>query len=480
MAKNARTKGWLAFTGVALLMAALAVPALAGAASASPAPAVAATSTSPSTSWAYGGEGWSNGSITLGNTSETWTASYGWTVIFTATANNATGVLALEAQRTVGVDLTVTWTAPLHSLVYHMVASESDAAFANLTTAASVYVNGAAVAALGILNASASAMGSFDEALVLSSSSAAANPVSLSAFLNVTGTAAGSVQFAPALGLIPLNLTGVQQWNSSAVASPSASWTVAYAFADHGLNGSYLSGNATHSGNWSRTGTVSLSGFLVSVHPVFRDHQTRTAVVLILQGGADLYDGFIVLPHGFDLFGGAGLSTVPVTYGTASIASGEVLFLTPGRVSAESLTAAQTTFGSSTGSVSLAQPVAGAQPAASGPSGTAVTAQPMSVAQAQAESGCLANGCAASPAAAGGAGGLLVALIAAAVVVVVGTVGVVEWRAYARRKQKASLVGGYGESWPNGVPPAAAAIAPQAPLAPMESPSGPSNEPPKL
>ena len=58
------------------------------------------------------------------------------------------------------------------------------------------------------------------------------------------------------------------------------------------------------------------------------------------------------------------------------------------------------------------------------------------------------------------AGSLLVALVGVAVALVVGTVGVIEWRSYARRRSQKGLVGGYGESWPNGVPPASAVTPP--------------------
>jgi hypothetical protein len=79
----------------------------------------------------------------------------------------------------------------------------------------------------------------------------------------------------------------------------------------------------------------------------------------------------------------------------------------------------------------------------------------MSVAQANAEANCLTGGCG-STSAPGPSAALLVALVGVAVAVVVATVGVIEWRAYARRLPQKGLVGGYGERWPNGVPPAAA------------------------
>ena len=470
MAKNARLKGWLALTGVALLMAALAVPTLAGTASASAVAAPAVTTTSPPMTWAYGGQGWDNGTWTSGNLTITWTASFGWTVVFTAT-NETNGVM-IEEQRTVGVDITVTYTVPHGSLSLHYQALENDTAFANLTTDAAVYVNGSAVPALGIDNASAMVQGSIEESII-----GTVGPLSASAYLNVTASASAAIQFVPALGLIPLNLSGIDTWNSTALATPSASWNIDYAWSDHGLNGTSGGGSGSRSGSWTATGVVSLTGYKVEITPLFRDHKARMGIVLILQGGADLYDGFILIPQGFDLFGPVAHPFDQVALCSAKFTSAEVLFLNPGRVGVGSITAAQSNFGGSPATAPMvAQPASGATPAAGAPApGSAVTAQPMSVAQAHAIATCLETGCL-SAAARGGFG--FIVLVVLAVVVVVGTVGVIEWRSYAKRRSSKGLVGGYGESWPNGVPPAAAGNFPQAPMPPSGGPSGP-DEPPR-
>ncbi len=115
MAKLGGTKGWLVLTGVAVLMTLAVVPALAGAASASPAPLTAANS--PSNQWAYGGVGWSNGSVTNGVGEMTWNASFGWTVIFTET-NTSAHTVEIEEQRTVGIELTATYSGPNLAATY--------------------------------------------------------------------------------------------------------------------------------------------------------------------------------------------------------------------------------------------------------------------------------------------------------------------------------------------------------------------------
>jgi len=453
MAKIGGTKGWVAAAGVALLFAFAVVPALSGAASA--APATSAASTNPSTQWAYGGQGWSNNSAQFGNVTITWDASFGWTVVFTATATGP-GVWMIEEQRTVGITIAATYSGPVVQATYNYHAQESDVAFANLTNQSTVYVNGQPVAALGIDNASAQANGSIAEMATKT-----VNGHMASASLNVNGVAQAATSFSPSLGLIPLNLTGVNEWNSSATASPSASWNVSYAWTDQGFNGTSGSGSGYKDGSLSGTGQVNLTGFKLHVEPgsMFHDGKDRVAVVLVVQGVFDCYDGFILLPHDFDLFGSAAHDYDASSLGSAAI-SAETLYLSNGPTG-PSVTAAATTFGSDDASVNaLATPSGGNTPAAgAGSPGTTVTGQPMSVAQANAESKCLTGSC---NAAAGGATSdiILVALVGAAVVAVAGTVGVIEWRSYARRKSQKGLVGGYGESWPNGVPPAAAQAPP--------------------
>jgi len=257
--------------------------------------------------------------------------------------------------------------------------------------------------------------------------------------------------------LIPLNLSGVDQWNSSATASPSASWNVSYKWSDQGFNGTTGSGSGSKVGSLSRTGPVTLMGFKVHLvsFPVFHDGKSRTAVILIVDGVFDNYDGFIWVPHAFNIFGTAAHDYDAVSFGSAQI-SAETLYVSNGP-GGPSVTAASSTFGSDDHSVNaLASPVTEVTPAASSTSpGATVVGQPMSVSQANAEANCLVSGCSGTSSA-GLAGGLLVALVGAMVAVVVGTVGVIEWRSYARRRSQKQLVGGYGESWPNGVPPAAA------------------------
>jgi hypothetical protein len=466
--RHGGTTGWLIVAGITVLFALALTPAVTGAANAA---SPSATPASATTQWAYGGQGNATGSVTIDAATVAWNASFGWTVIFTAT-NTSNSTVQLEEQRTVGIDLATTLNAPNVSASYTFHGTESDLAFVNLTDASTVYVNGSAVPALGITNESLHVNAAVDQSILV-----AVHGHSHPGWLNVTGAAEGTVAFAPSLGLIPLNLSGVQMWNSSATSSPSVSWTINYAWAALGWNGTTRSGSGVATGNWSATGPVTVTGLKVAVLHPFSDHKVRTGVVLIVQGPVDAYDGYSFVPHAFDLFGGGAHPFDAVAFGSASIGSGqgETLYVSPGP-RGPILSAADSNFGATPGASSaLAQPTSGPSPAASSSPGATVEGQPMSVASAQAESSCLLNGCGGGAAQVSGAL-IEIAVIALAVVAVVGTVAVIEWRSYARRRTQRGLVGGYGESWTNGVPPASAQPPPNVANVP-QGPEGPRTPP---
>jgi hypothetical protein len=411
MAKLGGTKGWLVLTGVAVLMALAVVPTFAaGAASASPAPLTAANS--PTNQWAYGGIGWSNGSVTSESGTLTWNASFGWTVIFTETSTGADTVM-VEEQRTVGIDLTAKYTGDNLQATYSFVGHEHDVAFANLTNDSTVYVNGMPVPALGIDNASTSINGSIAEAI-----SVTHNGTTKSASLDVTGWAKASVQFTPALGLIPLNLTGVTEWNSTSYANPQGSWNITWTWADNGFGGAMGSGTRYSNGTVNTPGNVTLTGYDVTdtFHvPVFGDHVPRHAIVLIISGPCGTYDAFVFVPRAFDLFGGGAQPYSSNALGTASISS-ETLFVSQGSFGPQ-VTAASTSFGAGTASVNaVGAPASGNSPALGASPGSTVTGQPMSVAQAQAINNQL-NGGPSSPGASMVSSSVAVAVVVGAVAV---------------------------------------------------------------
>ncbi len=461
MAKSSGTKGWLVLTGVALLVALAAVPALAGAATAAPAPLTAANTT-PSNQWAYGGVGWSNNTVIIGSDELTWNASFGWTVILTVTSTgpNTTEISEL---RTVGIDLAATFTSPTASAAYSFHAQEVDSAFANLTNASTVYVGGTAVPALGIVNDSTSSQGALAEAISVTD-----HGTTKTASLNVNASAQTAASFSPALGLIPLNLSGVTVWNSSAYVTPSASWNVSYTWANNGFFNTTGSGTKDFNGTLSTPGEVNLTGYDVSKTygvPSFPDHVPRHAIVLIVEGPLGNYDAFVFVPRAFDLFGGGSQPYASESLGSAAI-SAQTLYVSEG-VHGYAVTAGATTFGATTSAVStLEASTGGVTPAAAGSPGTTVVGAPMSVSQAKAENSWLTSGMAGAAKSILGVGAIVV-IAGLAVAAVVGTVVVVEWRSRARSQTQHGLVGGYGERWPNGVPPGAAA-----PSQPVTPPTG--------
>jgi len=465
MVEKSGMKTWIA-AGVALLVAVAIVPALSGAASAAP---VTTATTPTGNQWAYGGEGWSNGSIQFGNATIDWTGMFGWTVIVTVTPT-ASDVWMVEEQRTVGANLKVTLTTPVREVVYTYHGQEVDVGFANVTNTSVVYSNGVALPALGLLNASASVNSLVNESIM-----GTYNGHTHSAYLNVTGSGKASVSFTPSLGLIPLNLTGVNSWNSTATATPSASWTIAWTWDEQGYNGTVRSGSGMTNGNLNAVTTVMVHGYKIPVIHPFTDGKTRVGVILVVQGPFACYDAFLLIPHGLDLFGGAPEPFGSLQFGSSAI-SAENLYVSSAP-SGPAVTAADQTFGATDSGVTAgAGPAMTPEISSSASPGTTVQGQPISVAQAQSIDHALTSsfGFGSSPGSsvASIGNGVLIALVAVVVVIaVVGTVGVIEWRSYARRKSKGGLVGGYGESWPNGVPPAAAL--PPSAQAPPVAPSGP-------
>jgi hypothetical protein len=457
------TKQRIAAVGATVLMVAGLFLVFAGTSAAAPVSAAASGSVSAGPAWAYGGTNTTSGTESIGPVNVSWTVTVGADVIFTATPTVA-NTTELHAQRTVGVSIALTVTGPKGTLTYNYKAVEADSAFANVTNASRVDVSGSMVPALGIDNASFHANASLTEAAVAKGTHASAG-----AYLNATAVAEAKVGFVPSLGVVPLNLTGVSSWNSTAEASPSAAWNVSFNYHLRGWNGTNASGAVTHNGSWKASGPVDLYGQVYAGElPRFHDHGDRLGIVIVVTGPADLYDGFIVVPHGFDPFGGAAQPYADHSMSDVAV-SGETQFVTRGHLGVRSFSAGEMRFGGASGAVPLVAP-ATAQPIGNGVGG-AVVEQPESVSTAQSQSHCLQFGC--SGAAPWFSGLLAAAVIGGLIAAVAGAVGVVEWRSYARRKHRATqLVGGYGETLANGVPPAVA----NPPVPAPSAPSGPSIE----
>ncbi len=461
------TKSWVVTIGVALLLAFVAVPALSGAANATPGPRGASPITHQ-LPWAYCGNQTRNNTLTFGNASLSWNATFALCTIFHAT-NTTPGVQMLEVNRTLGVSISATYSGPAQTMTYHYRAVEIDVAFANVTNDSTVNAAGQPVRALGLLNAS-----TFDQSSQEQTLSRTVGGATASSSLSVNGRSNASVAFSPGLGLIPLSLTNVTHWNSTSVASVSAAWQVDWTWSHTTLNGTTATASRSHSGNLSGTLPVRLTGFIAPANPhPFSDQVPRVGIVLVLQGPFDLRDGFVLVPHDFDMFGGASPVFAANEMGSATMNPGETLYFSRGP-GGPRLGAAASSFGADDAFVNQGMmgyqggfETSGASPAALGMNPTGmVEAQPLSVAQAQAESNQIAGPSAFGVTSHTGVRAVLVDLLVAAAAVVV-VLGVVGWRSYARRRaasRAANPTVGYD---PNGIPPAV--IAPPSEPGPADS-----------
>ena len=391
-----RTRGErnrLASIAVVALVALAVVPVLASSASAAPVPSSA--SGSRSTSWAFGGEAsWGKAGTIIGTGTLTWNVTVGVDVVYNAT-NTTANITELSATRTIVVDVTATYTGPVVTWSYSFKATENDLAYANVTNAAAVTLvpGGSSVAALGILNASVHGNASIQASLL----GATANK-SMSDYLNVSGWGKAAAAFTPALGLVPLNLTGVTGWSSNASADSSRAWNVSWAYSDHGWDGVNTSDHGDFNGTYTNVTQVYLNGSVGPVYSHWSDHALRTAVRLTLSGPFDLHAGIFLVPRQFDLFNGAAHPFDAAALGT-SAAETEYVFFDAGRVSARSMTAANMTAGASTPATFVSSgsgPSPASTPQVADYSGT-VWAQPESPSAAQAQANCLEYGCPGTP-----------------------------------------------------------------------------------
>jgi hypothetical protein len=418
------TKTRLATISVAALMALAVVPVLAASASAAAAPASVVPAAGSSGAWAYGGQGYSSGKISLGPESLSWNASATVDVVYNAT-NTTPNITEVKVTRTVVVSVAASYAAPNVSWNYNFKAAEDDQAYANLTDAATVTAqpSGTNVTALGLMNASLHANASVVASLVGSKDGQTA-----SAYLNASGWAKAQVALTPALGLIPLNLTGISSWTSSAMAAGSAAWNLSWSWVDHDFNGTGGSRSGDVNGTWSTATEVTLNGGVAPSAFVWSDHRARTAIGLATTGPFDLHGGFVLVPHGFDLFGGANARGFGDTGVGSTVIASEYIYVNAGPVSARSVTAANLT-ASAQAPTALAPSgdSPAAEPQADSPTPT-VWAQPMSPSAAEHQATCAQYGCAASP----GLLGQLVLPLAIAGVVAVAAIALIA----ARRPRK--------------------------------------------
>ncbi len=473
MTKIGESKRMWLTVAVGIFVALMVVPMLASSASAAPAPQTLGN-TPAAHQWAYGGEAWQNGTVILSSAEYSYSAFFGWTVIWTATPTSS-NTLSLEAQRSMATTLTVDYCAPQCSspavtATFGLKAQESDLGFANITNQSTVDESAVVVPAVGLVNDSTSSQSHLTENLQYTIGGHTA-----SRMLTVSGNSNSSAAFSPSLGLIPLNLSAAGSWNSSAQFAAQGAWMLNYGWGVTTLAGVSTNGSGVANGTVQHSGEVNLTGYVLgNVH--LRDHTVVPAILLVVQGPFDDYDGFILVPHAYDLFGGAAHGFDPYRMGGATISSASV----DGSIIGGQFhpTAASAAFGAQASDVNPPTPSGGPPSAASyGAPSESVQAQPMSVAAAQQESNCLTTAC-------GGSGGtaapiLPILVIALVVATVIGTVSAVGWRVHARRKKQQEIGGGYSGTLSDGVPPAEVVSTPTPENLWTEAPTGAQEQPPR-
>jgi hypothetical protein len=224
-------------------------------------------------------------------------ATYGYTVILNQT-NLTSQTFELSASRTMGANLSVKYCTPscksptaTASVTYR--AWEDLNAWANFTTAGTVYENGMPAAAVAINNSHTTVSGNLTDLVA---------GVERSGYLAADVSASASVQFAHPLGLLPDSLSSGLTWNSSSPFTASGQYALTYYYHLHGPAGNSSFGPYTSSDSIARTGNVSVLG---SVRPgnVNLGNQAYQNVSLAVVGPFDVREGFLFVPSQVDLFG---------------------------------------------------------------------------------------------------------------------------------------------------------------------------------
>ncbi len=451
------------------------------------APALGETNPNPTQapeSWAYGTVHYVNETINSTYGAYQLTAAFGWTVVFTLT-NTSNSTFELEAQRTLGVHYVAelcnpNCASPRRVLQATVHGYEQETGFANFTTDGSVDENGTASAALAILNTHSVGAAALNESLAINRTSPVAQ--SYVADLRVSASSDAQVSFGNGLGLIPWNLAPGLGWNSSGSFAATGSYRTGYAWTISGNNGT---GPVALNGSGGQPGSVNVSGTIGLMGEDFGNLTLRNGVsapVIAIAWTAGPFvglDGIILVPSGFEIFGGAAHAWAAYGASAQAVSTSRLDFgvdLVHHRVRV--LASASLYQGSDTLESTAA--ATGAAPAVATGDPSLVQAQPMTVAQAQATASCLSTGCTGSPSSSGGVSGHLgdllpLVAVGLVAVAVVGAIGTVEYRQRMRRREERRLQSGFAyQGLVNGAP--AAPLPPNAPASPpaLGSPGSPS------
>ena len=445
-----------------------------GAALVAAAPAGAAIHADASTtSWGYGGSRWVNVSGSSnglnGSASYSIHAFFGVQVALTEVNTSAT-TFELTANRTMVGDVFASYcrpscSSPTAAANLTLRAWEVAHASANFTTTGQVNGAHGPVPAVAIVDSSVSARANLTETETIQLFGPAASHTA-SWDLSVHSDTFAALSFAPALGLVPDNLSATPNWTASSQFHGSGSWQVGFDYRHTPLSGPPVGANRSSSGTVSGTGNVSLQGMVVGPLAL-RGGISTDAVRIFVSGPFAVREGFILVPTGADLFGASG-DWKGEAVGD-STAGTDAIDYAPSPGERPTLEASATTYAATSSAAQLSAPAGVttmASPAADGTGPQTVQAQPESASQANGAAGCLLSGSCppGAPAHRGLAGGLIVLAVAVVGLTVV-VVGLVVARQPPRKEPvspNASLYppGAVGTSPPPGRPPAPASPPP--------------------
>jgi hypothetical protein len=477
-----RTTIWVAV--LAACLAVLALPLVTAGASAAP----VATGASGTQQWAYGASEWQNTSLTFGNGSLSEKAHFAWAAIYTRTATSNTSH-AWEVQQTEAGDLFGQFCSSNCSNANSTRGNlsiqgwEQVATFFNTTSTATVLLNGSLVPAYGVTNESFAIAGNLTESADWSWVSLAGSPESTSTYFAVALTGTHQIQFTPALGILPQNVSVGDNWSANANYSASGAWDAAVTFAHTGVLGHTTVLRNNDGGNLTLSGSLTLWGADVGTLTL-RNGQVTQIIVLGTDGPFLLHDGVIFLPGVLDLFAVGG------SHPWDSDAQG-LATLRSDRVDVASNGGALAIVSESTGvsgAASAIQPSGPStvSPAASGGPSAEMQSQPEAVPVAEASASCMVGHCGGTTGASGlgGSSLLLAVVVGVAIAAVIGTFGVVEYRSWASRTHRSkSLVGSLPLETQHPVAPGAILTQPtrpadQAAPTPVNAPAFPPRSPP--
>ena len=299
-------------------MAALMVFAFLPSVAATPAPVEPAQSST--SSWAYGHvlsltvpslrtpDGWEyQGSLTIGYI----------VVVSETNASAGPGTFSLSAYRAEGVHISLEFCrpdcqAPVAYANVSMHAWQKSNAWANFTTNGTVEENGVAVPAIALMNSNSVVKDNLTESTFSAVRLSASGPVvDRSKYLSAALTSEAAVRFAPALGLIPLNLLSLNpasaSWSSNSTYAATGSVRAVYYFAFHGpIVGNVTSGPTPVNETFQPSGAVSITGSFASPAGVsIGTLGTFPVLQLSVTGPFSVQEGIILLPSAADFFGSA-------------------------------------------------------------------------------------------------------------------------------------------------------------------------------